>query len=226
MNEDDLNSFELLVQSRLDYLQLHANFKSLIKNVNHDLASPLSYLENSLDILNSQLGHVTNEELNETVKVITNSTSKLKTDAHFLINSAKSELLTLEKEKTLADVINSSLYQLNIKSSTLSLYAILDEKLNTDFILTQYLMCFYLKLIKSHQGIYLKSISIEQEKHITKLNMYCDEKHLNSWNKLEQKFYVEQKNKTYKSVCFYLNAEAIIEKSPQPRIKLRFNPEL
>lgn len=174
MNKDKLKLFEPQVQLRLEYLKLYTDYKSFIKNVSHDLTSPLNYLENSIQILNLQLGDIKDEDLKETVRVITNSTSQLRKDASILTQEAKSNIVNLGEDKLLSDLLNSCLEILNLKANDISIDGDLNAQLSTDFIITQYALSSYLRLIESDDNVYLKSIIIKQVNHKLEVKYYFD----------------------------------------------------
>lgn len=227
MNKDKLRLVEPQVLLRLNYLKLYADYKFFIKNVSHDLTSPLNYLENSIQILNLQLGDIKDEDLKETVRVITNSTSKLREDASILTQEAKSKVVNLGKDKLLSDLLNSCLDILNIKVNDITIDGDLNTQLSTDFIITQYALSSYLRLIQSDDNVYLKSIIIKQVNHKLEVKCYCDLVLNNSLSELKKQINIITKDKTLKIInTTYLKVNTTVEDKPKACITIYLTPLL
>ena len=85
MEEENQLKFKNLqrqVEISLLFLSLKAEYKSLLSKVSHDLASPLSYLKFSSEILQSQISSNSQEDLIETGRVISSSTTLLSEQAN------------------------------------------------------------------------------------------------------------------------------------------------
>jgi len=227
MNKDKLSLFEPQVLLRLEYLKLYADYKSFIKNVSHDLTSPLNYLENSIQILNLQLGDIKDEDLKETVRVITNSTSKLRKDASILTQEAKSNIVNLGEDKLLSDLLNSCLEISNLKANDITIDGDLNTQLSTDFIITQYALSSYLRLIESDDNVYLKSIIIKQVNHKLEVKYYCALVLNNSLSELKQQINNVKKDKTLQTInTTYLKVNTIVEDRPKACITIHLTPLL
>ena len=226
MSKDKLTLVEPHVLLRLDFLKLYADYKSFIKNVAHDLTSPLNYLENSIQILNLQLGDIKDEDLKETVRVITNSTSHLRKDASILTQEAKSNLINLGEDKLLCDLLNSCLEILDLKKNHIALDGDVNTPLNIDFIITQYVLSYYLHLIQSDDNVYLNSIIIKQIDHKLEIKCYCELAFNYPISNLKQRINSKEKYKVLKATKAYLKVNTIVEDKPIACITIHLTPLL
>jgi signal transduction histidine kinase len=110
------------VKMSLLFLRLKAEYKSLLYKVSHDLASPLSYLKFSSEILQSQIGSNSQDDLIETGRVISSSTSILSEQANELVTEGKSTLHQTGLTKTsLKELLTSSLDLIKLDEKSISL---------------------------------------------------------------------------------------------------------
>jgi len=117
------------VEISLLFLSLNAEYKSLLYKVSHDLASPLSYLKFSSEILQSQIGSNNREDLIETGRVISSSTTKLSEEANQLVTEGKSILHLTELPKTsLIELLTSSLDLMKFNEKSINLKGNLTAK--------------------------------------------------------------------------------------------------
>jgi signal transduction histidine kinase len=148
------------VEITLLFLSLKAEYKSLLSKVSHDLASPLSYLKFSSEILESQIGSNSQEDLIETGRVISSSTTKLSEEANQLVTEGKSTLHLTELPKTsLIELLSSSLYLLKLDEKSINLKGNLTAKVVNFPELYQYLL-FSLINELSKIEFQLKSIKV------------------------------------------------------------------
>jgi signal transduction histidine kinase len=117
------------VKMSLLFLRLKAEYKSLLYKVSHDLASPLSYLKFSSEILQSQIGSNSQDDLIETGRVISSSTSILSEQANELVTEGKSTLHQTGLTKTsLKELLTSSLDLMKLDEKSISLKGNLTAK--------------------------------------------------------------------------------------------------
>jgi len=117
------------VEIILLYLSSKAEYKSLVSKVSHDLASPLVYLKFSSEILQSQIGSNSQEDLIETGRVISFSTIKLSEEANQLVTEGKSTLHLTELPKiSLRELLSSSLDLLKLDEKSINLKGKLSAK--------------------------------------------------------------------------------------------------
>ena len=110
------------VKMSLLFLRLKAEYKSLLYKVSHDLASPLSYLKFSSEILQSQIGSNSQDDLIETGRVISSSTSILSEQANELVTEGKSTLhLTGLTKTSIKELLTSSLDLIKLDEKSISL---------------------------------------------------------------------------------------------------------
>jgi signal transduction histidine kinase len=130
------------VEIILLYLSSKAEYKSLVSKVSHDLASPLGYIKKfSSEILQSQIGSNSQEDLIETGRVISSSTIKLSEEANQLVTEGKSTLHLTELPKTsLRELLSSSLDLLKLDEKSINLKGKLSAKAVNFPELYQYLL--------------------------------------------------------------------------------------
>ena len=147
------------VEILLLFLNLKAEYKSLLSKVSHDLASPLSYLKFSSEILQSQIGSNSQEDLIETGRVISSSTTILSEEANQLVTEGKSTLHLTELPKTsLIELLTSSLDLLKLDEKSINLKGDLTAIVVNFPELYHYLL---FSLIKELTKIEFQLISIE-----------------------------------------------------------------
>jgi signal transduction histidine kinase len=147
------------VEMSLLFINLKAEYKSLLNKVSHDLASPLSYLKFSSEILQSQIGSNSQEDLIETGRVISSSTTILSEEAKQLVTEGKSSLHLTELQKTsLIELLTSSLDLLKLDEKSINLKGNLTAKVVDFPELYQYLL---FSLIKELMLIEFQLKSIE-----------------------------------------------------------------
>ena len=147
------------VEISLLFLSLKAEYKSLLYKVSHDLASPLSYLKFSSEILQSQIGSNSQEDLIETGRVISSSTTILSEEANQLVTEGKSTLHLTELPKTsLIELLTSSLDLLKLDEKSINLKGDLTAIVVNFPELYHYLL---FSLIKELTKIEFQLISIE-----------------------------------------------------------------
>ncbi|AFU67245.1 hypothetical protein P700755_000189 [Psychroflexus torquis ATCC 700755] len=147
------------VEMSLLFINLKAEYKSLLNKVSHDLASPLSYLKFSSEILQSQIGSKNQEDLIETGRVISSSTTILSDQAKQLVTEGKSILhLTGLPKTSLIELMTSSLDLLKIDEKSINLKGNLTAKIVNFPELYHYLL---FSLIKELTKIEFQLISIE-----------------------------------------------------------------
>ena len=162
MDEENQLIFKNLqrqVEIILLYLSSKAEYKSLVFKVSHDLASPLVYLKFSSEILQSQIGSNSQEDLIETGRVISSSTIKLSEEANQLVTEGKSTLHLTELPKTsLRELLSSSLDLLKLDEKSINLKGKLSAKAVNFPELYQY---FLFSLINELRKIEFQLNSIE-----------------------------------------------------------------
>lgn len=147
------------VEMSLLFINLKAEYKSLLNKVSHDLASPLSYLKFSSEILQSQIGSNSQEDLIETGRIISSSTTLLSEEAKQLVTDGKSTLHLTELTKTsLIDLLTTSLDLLKLDKKTINLKGNLTVKVVNFPELYHYLL---FSLIRELTKIEFQLISIE-----------------------------------------------------------------
>lgn len=158
-NQLILINLQRQVEMSLLFINLKAEYKSLLNKVSHDLASPLSYLKFSSEILQSQIGSNSQEDLIETGRIISSSTTLLSEEAKQLVTDGKSTLHLTELPKTnLIELLTASLDLLKLDKKTIDLKGNLTVKVDNFPELYHYLL---FSLIKELTKIEFQLISIE-----------------------------------------------------------------
>lgn len=220
--KNEFNFLELLVVSRLDYLKIQAEYKSLVKNISHDITSPLRYLENSLEILNLQLVDITDKEVKETVKVITNSTSKLTKDSQLLTIGDFSEIEKDKQNKTPREVINFCLVILKLHDEQITLRGDLEQELMFDSTLIFYVLSLYIDVLIKNK-IQLESITINQKEGNLYFKISCNKTKINTLEDLQQDINSKKDQKTLNALNSFLKVEVEFEKSSKPCLGINFS---
>ncbi len=162
MEEENQLKFKNLqrqVEISLLFLSLKAEYKSLLSKVSHDLASPLSYLKFSSEILQSQISSNSQEDLIETGRVISSSTTLLSEQANQLVTEGKSTLhLTGSPKTSLRELLTSSLNLLELDEKSINLKGNLTAKVVNFPELYHYLL---FSLVKELTRIEFQLKSIE-----------------------------------------------------------------
>jgi len=158
-NQLKFKNLQRQVEISLLFLSLKAEYKSLLSKVSHDLASPLSYLKFSSEILQSQISSNSQEDLIETGRVISSSTTLLSEQANQLVTEGKSTLhLTGSPKTSLIELLTSSLNLLELDEKSINLKGNLTAKVVNFPELYHYLL---FSLVKELTRIEFQLKSIE-----------------------------------------------------------------
>lgn len=205
-NLKKLQNLEDYVALKVKYLKLQDDFKFLVSSVSHDLTSPLGYLKFSVEILNSQLDKSENKEWNETLNVITSSTSKLSDVSNKIIEEAKSVYETKEEFKPIKNVVIASLELCGIDFDKDTFKGAFESELKIDFHLNMYWMSSLIILFP-YLGLKVNTIKIEENENQTLIEFNLHKIKFDKFKKLDLEVSKLLEKELSKSLLNYLKAE-------------------
>lgn len=194
----------------LSRLKLQEDFKFLLSQVSHDLASPLGYLKFSANILMSQLESNANSDLKETANVVSASTSKLNEEAKEIVEKGKSKMKTLTTSSKVSEVLVASLRLCKNNSLLNIIEGNIYAKLNYDHHLYVFVVSFIISEIENLK-LKLKNIQVKKiDKHISiQFNFFEIEN--SKLEELRQEILTKQTKQKLSKVFYYLKSEITFE---------------
>lgn len=208
------------VKLSLHYLRLKQNYKALLSEVSHDLASPLGYLKFSTDILVNQIDDAANEDLKETARVISSSTSKLTAEAKQIVENGKTQLNSnYLATVSLKDVLQESLDYSGFQPISGVLKGNLEIPMKDEVELQKYIVSSLLS-IAAKLELQLESIETEKHKKGYKLSLNFHEQSNIELTKLKNEILKLDSQPLYASVSEYLNLKIISSVENEKNIKV------
>jgi signal transduction histidine kinase len=203
----------------LEHLKLRQSFRTLLSDVSHDLASPLGYLKFSTEILLTQLGKKASEDLTETARVISSSTSKLSEEANQLVENGKLNLNPSKTQILLVDLVESSINLSGIKPDIKLIKGNSDIKLqNEEAELYTYILCSILNTLTKLE-LELKSIKAEKCKDDFNLKLQLSE-NSKELDRLKKEVKRLNNKLIFTSVMDYLGANIVFSKENDNSIEV------
>lgn len=208
------------VKLSLQYLRLKQNYKALLSEVSHDLASPLGYLKFSTDILVNQIDDDANKDLKETARVISSSTSKLTSEAKQIVENGRTQLNSnYLATVSLKDVLQESLYYSGFQPISGVLKGDLEIPLKDGVELQKYILSSLLS-IPAKLELQLESIETEKHKKGYKLSLNFYEHSKIEITKFKNEILKLDSQPLYASVTEYLNLKIISSVENEKNIKV------
>ncbi|WP_051080726.1 hypothetical protein [Psychroflexus tropicus] len=197
-------ALEEKVELLLELNQLKKAYKSLVASVSHDLASPLSYLKFSTEILESQIDSDDNEDLRETSRVLGSSTSKLSHEAHLIVKNAKAVIEELHTEKSrLSCILDSSIKDVFKKDIETR---IKNDITLSDGIIYQYIIASTCSLLKSI-NLTPVSIQVQNKDKVVEIKFNFEVLSSDFNERLREKSEKQKENEVYILAYQYLQAK-------------------